>query len=517
MQQPLSLNRIYSLIVENLNQLLILSDEDGKVLYANEFFEKISGYRIKEGDFLRDIPFSDFMRKEDQESISMLYKSILLDKKKEFSFDILKQPVIEKEVWYRLTSRVLKTDEGDCCFLHTVMDISAQKQNEKALRAEKNKAEKNDRLKSSFLANMSHEIRTPMNTIVGFTKLMAESDDQDEKEEFADIVKTSGAHLLTLINDIIDISKIEAGFQDIKLLPASLNELLSDLQQLYRHDKRLISKGLALELDLGLPELDAYVLTDATRLRQVVSNLIDNAIKFTERGKIRFGYKLIDEKHHDGTPKLLFFVNDMGIGISKVEQKKIFQRFHQVDGESKTMGTGLGLTIVETLIKKLGGDIWVESELGVGSTFYFTIPYLQRKREIAKIASTKLKTEIPDFGNKTILIAEDNVPNYQYLVVLLRNTKAELIWAKNGKEAVKEVLSERKIDLVLMDLRMPVMNGYNATKQIKLLKPNLPVIAVTAYAIDGDMEKAFDFGCDDYLIKPLSREDLYQKIKLFLN
>lgn len=517
MQQPLSLNSIFSLIVENSNQLLILSDKEGKVLYANDLFETITGHRIKEGDFLRDIPVSDFMRKEDKESIYLLYKSSLLDKKVDFSFDILKLPISEKETWYRLSNRAIKINKNDYCFLHIAEDISLQKQTEKKLTKEKNKAEKSDRLKSSFLANMSHEIRSPMNTIIGFTELLAESNNLAEKEEYAEIVKTSGAHLLTLINDIIDISKIEAGFQDIKFLSTNINELLVDIQSLYKYDKRLLLKGLELLLELGLPNVNATILSDDTRLRQVISNLIDNAIKFTEKGKISFGYKLIDEKYNNGTRKLLFFVNDMGMGISKTEQKKIFQRFHQVDGESKKKGTGLGLTIVETLVKNLGGDIWVESILGEGSTFYFTIPYLKKKQKIEEEASKLSKDNIPDFTNKVILIAEDVESNYQYLEALLRKTKAELLWVKNGKEAVKEVLSDRKIDLILMDLRMPVMNGYNATRQIKHLKPNLPVLAVTAYAIAGDMEKAFDFGCDDYITKPVSRVELFQKIKLFLN
>ena len=516
MSNPLSLNAIFSLIIKHSNQFIILSNEKGEILFVNEMFEKISGYSFREGDTLRDIPFEKLISKEDKESISLLYKASLLGKKKNFSFNIKKQNVNGKVIWYHLTNKVIKTESGDYYFLHLGEDISLQKITEEKLIKDKAKAEENDRLKSAFLANMSHEIRTPMNTIIGFTKLLAESEDAEEKEQFAEIVKTSGAHLLTLINDIIDISKIEAGFQDIKLVSTNINEILIDLQKLYKHDKRLVSKALDLELEQGLPYLNADILTDETRLRQVVSNLIDNAIKFTESGKITFGYKLISETYNDGTPKLLFFVNDMGIGISKEDQKLIFERFHQVDGKGKKMGTGLGLTIVKTLVKKLGGDIWVESVLGKGSSFYFTLPYLQRKQEKEGV-TIKENKKIPNFENKVILIAEDIASNYQYLEALLRKTKAELIWVKNGKDAVKEVLTERKIDLILMDLRMPVMNGYNATKQIKLLNPKLPVLAVTAYAIDGDMEKAFDFGCDEYITKPIIKAELFQKIKMFLS
>ena len=515
MQQPLSLKNIFSLIVEHSDQIVVLSDKEGTVLFVNDHFKEITGQSLNVGDSLSNIPFESFLRQVDKDSITQLYKFNLIEKKKDFSLNIQKQPVGEKEIWYRLTNKVIKVNEDEYYFLHLVNDISQLKQAEKLLIKEKAKAEENDRLKSAFLANMSHEIRTPMNTIIGFTKLLAESIDAEEKEEFLEIIQTSGAHLLSLINDIIDVSKIEAGFHDVKLFPANINDLLGDLQKLYTHDKRLVSKKLDLKLQLGFPDSQAHILTDETRLRQVVSNLIDNAIKFTEKGKINFGYKLIDETYSDGTPKLMFFVNDTGIGITKEELKQVFDRFHQVDGERKKMGTGLGLTIVKALIKMLGGDIWVESNFGIGSTFNFTIPYLHKKQkeEVVK----KSGEDLPDFQNKVILIAEDTVSNYQYFEVLLRKTNAKLVWVKNGKEAVEEVLTNPKIDLILMDLRMPVMNGYEATKQIKLIKPKLPVLAVTAYAIDGDMEKAFDYGCDEYIVKPVMREELFKKIKLFIS
>ncbi len=517
MLQNLSTDRIHALIVKASNQLIVISDAEGKILFVNDLYQKITKHSLVVGDNLRDIPFANFMRKEDIDSIGILYKSSLIGKNKAFNFNIQLQPNTEKEVWYRLSNKAILLESADYCYLHTAEDISLQKRAEKQLIKDRKKAEDNDRLKSAFLANMSHEIRTPMNTIIGFTKLLAETEDKEEKEQFVEIVSTSGAHLLNLINDIIDISKIEAGFQDIKLLPTNINEILSDLQKLYVHDKRLLAKELDLVLNHGLPYINASILTDETRLRQVVSNLIDNAIKFTKVGKIEFGYKLINETYNDGTPKLLFYIKDMGIGIAKEEQKKIFERFHQVDGENKKMGTGLGLSIVKTLTKKLGGDIWVESKLKQGSTFYFTIPYLQKKQVVEQDLVKKTNKTYPDFENKTILIAEDIISNFQYLEAILKKTKAKLIWVKNGKEAVQEVLSERKLDIILMDLRMPIMNGYNATKQIKLINPKLPVLAVTAYAIDGDMEKAFDFGCDDYITKPIIKEELFKKIKMFLS
>ncbi len=506
---------VFSVVLNNLNQQILISNQAGLVLYFNDLFYANAPYPLEIGSSIHDIPFADIMQKEDKEALSLLYKSILVRSSKQFRYDFKCLQKDGNRYWLRLVNTEIEVGNGEYYFLHQIENIENQKQLVARLKQEKEKAEESDRQKSAFLANMSHEIRTPMNTIIGFTKLLAETSDQEEKDQFAEIVQSSGSHLLNLINDIIDISKIEAGFQDMKLLPVNLNDLLGDIKKLYLHDKRLIVKNLQLELESGLPELNATILTDDTRLRQVVSNLVDNAIKFTDKGTIVFGYKLPNETYNDGTPKLLFFVKDSGIGIADEDQKRIFERFQQVNEENKKMGTGLGLSIVNSLIKKLGGDIWVESVLGNGSTFYFTIPYLQKKKMTVP-KTQKNSEETPDFQERVILIAEDIATNYQYLEVLLRKTKAQLIWVKNGKDAVKEVLSERQIDLVLMDLRMPIMDGYSATKQIKLIKPKLPIVAVTAFAINGDMEKAFDFGCDEYITKPVMKQELFDKMKLFL-
>lgn len=517
MQQSGQTTNLPLLILNQAEFAVVVSNKNGEVLFANRAFEQITGILVKDGDVLLGVPLSFFRKKEDREAVILLYKTQLLEKKQSISYEFLRASESDEEVWLKMHSQVYREKESDeYLFIHWIKDISEQKLQERKLIEQKKKAEDNDRLKSAFLANMSHEIRTPMNTLIGFSKLLTETMEPSEREQFSEIIQSSGAHLLRLINDIIDISKIEAGFHDIKLLPVNINGVLNELYKFYLHDKRMFAKSLNLEVQAGLPIEEASVLTDETRLRQVISNLIDNAIKFTSTGEIRFGYNLIDETYNDGTHKLLFYVKDSGVGIPKNEQKRIFDRFHQVNEENKKIGTGLGLSIVQTLIKKLGGDIWVESVPGEGSTFFFTIPYLQKKHDEDLLQEKNTEEAIPDLENKVILIAEDMQSNYQFLEVLLRKTKATLVWAKNGKEAVKEVLSERAIDLVLMDLRMPIMNGYNATRQIKLLKPKLPVIAVTAYAIDGDMEKAFDFGCDDYITKPVLSEELYQKVKMFI-
>lgn len=516
MQQELPIHGIPSLILNHIDTICLLTDEHHKVLYVNDLFFKYFGQTLTVGELFCEIQLLGHLSTSDKDAVCLLYKTNLLEQKKNFEFEFQLKTKEENKNWYKIISKAIQLENEKFYFLHLISDIHQQKSREAKLEIAKETAVENDRLKSAFLANMSHEIRTPMNTIIGFTRLLAESKDPDEKVQFADIVKINSDHLLQLINDIIDVSKIEAGFHDIKLLSANINDVLNDVQKLFIHDKRAKSKDLQLEIELGLSHSDANILTDDTRLKQVVINLIDNAIKFTQRGKISFGYKLISETYNDGTAKLLFYVKDTGLGIPKNEIKLIFERFHQIDDENKKNGTGLGLTIVNALVRKLGGDVWVESELGKGSTFYFTIPYLQKKQEIIKESVSKSFENTPDFEGKVLLIAEDIPTDYKYLEALLKKTKAKLIWVTNGKDAVNEVVKNNKIHLVLMDLKMPVMNGYNATKQIKLLHPKLPVIAVTAFAINGDMEKAFDFGCDEYITKPIMREELYKKIKVFL-
>ena len=375
----------------------------------------------------------------------------------------------------------------------------------------KNKAEQSDRLKSAFLANMSHEIRTPMNAIVGFANFLSDAEDEEERNECCQLIIENGNHLLSLINDIIDISKIEAGMLELNKSEFVLNDLIQEVLRIFLNDQNVKIKDLKISSNNGLNTTDSIIYTDRKRLKQILINLINNACKFTDHGYVEFGYNLHDEL-------LIFYVKDTGQGIELDKQKFIFERFMQgaLDNTPDHEGSGLGLAISKSFVKLFGGEIWFESEKGIGSIFYFTLHF---DRGISSTFNQdKIKFEIMDdkWKDKVILIAEDVATNYILLQKFLRKTGAQLIWAKNGQEAVDECRNNQNIDLVLMDIRMPVLNGIDATKQIKLINRDLPIIAQTAYAMDGDGERSRQAGCDDYISKPIILNDFMAIIEKYL-
>jgi len=244
---------------------------------------------------------------------------------------------------------------------------------------------------------------------------------------------------------------------------------------------------------------------------------MDNSVKFTLQGEIELGYRIIENKKNEDETLLNLYVKDTGIGIPKEEHSLIFDRFHQVSEGDEIKGSGLGLAIVESLVKKLGGQIGLKSKKGEGSVFKFSIPFLKVKKELYGGGAQDKGVLKPDLKNRHILITEDVPANYKLIAAVLKGTFAKLTWAKNGQQAVEAILSHDDFDLILMDLHMPVMDGYKATEHIKTINPKIPIIALTAYAIEGDMEKALNAGCDDYITKPISIPELYRKIKFFLD
>ena len=376
------------------------------------------------------------------------------------------------------------------------------------------KAEESDKLKTAFLSNVSHEIRTPMNAIIGFAELLLKPDYTDaEKNEFKDQVIFNANTLLRLIDDILDIAKIEANQITIRYENYDLNQLLEDIYMIFQKQILDYNKKITLNLNKPSHSKPFIIKTDKIRLNQVMSNLIGNAIKFTDEGSVSFGYKIIQD-----TNEILFHVKDSGIGISKDMQEVIFNRFRKVSFNSSKLyrGTGLGLFITKSLIDLLNGKIWVESEENKGSSFFFKIPYLpfDEKIENENIIKTKLLPEV-DFGGKSILVAEDEDSSYLFIEKSLRKTNANLIRAFNGEEAVN-ILKDNNIDLILMDMQMPVMNGYRATQIVKKINKNIPVIAQTAFAMAEQKEKIFKIGCDDYLAKPLNSNELINTILKYI-
>merc|ERR1711991_317008 len=329
-------------------------------------------------------------------------------------------------------------------------------------------------------------------------------------------IQTNSNNLLNLINDIIDIAKIEAKQLQISDTDFSINDMLSDILRTYNEIKNKQDKS-HIDLTLSLPDgsKNLEIITDKYRLNQVISNLIGNAIKYTEEGSINFGYNI--NAGPDNSESIQFFISDTGIGIPIDKLNVIFDRFRQADDSHTRLygGTGLGLTISQNIAELLGGKITVESVDGEGSTFFFTIPLIRTQRSVLE-NKPKQSGDIIDLSDKTILVVEDVESNFQLLSTYLKRTNVKIIWAMNGKEAVNIMESNNEIDLILMDMQMPVMNGYEATKIIKKKHPKIPIIAETAFALAGDREKILNAGCDDYVSKPINAKELYKKINTFL-
>ncbi len=375
------------------------------------------------------------------------------------------------------------------------------------------KAEESDRLKSAFLANMSHEIRTPLNGILGFSELLRFAESEEDREDYIDVINKSGNQLLNIINDIIDISKIEAGQLAINLRETNLSEMLSNVYTIF--EKILKKKNSSIELKLNLPQEDIKILTDGKRVQQVISNLIDNAVKFTRQGSIQIRLSVHNEE------KVLFEVADTGIGIDKAKQELIFERFRQLDDTTTREfgGTGLGLSICRSIIEKLGGSIWVESEKGSGASFFFELPYIEQKRDTIQPEQTHVDDSPTgtNWKDKMILIVEDDPSNYMFLETALRKSGINIILAKNGKEALDAYNSNKDIELILMDIQLPLMNGLDATREIRKTDQDIPIIAQTAYAMSDDRQRCLDAGCNDYISKPIKMKELIRKLNKYLN
>jgi PAS domain S-box-containing protein len=369
------------------------------------------------------------------------------------------------------------------------------------------KAEESDQLKSAFLANMSHEIRTPMNAIIGFSEMLLNPRIPSEKKDFFAHILNSACHqLLNIVEDIIDISKIETGQMDIHIGKSNINQIVNRIQQIYY--PQTSENGVDILAKCQLNDDMAEINTDSTKLSQILTNLVSNAVKFTEKGAIEIGYVVKAEV-------IEFYVKDSGVGIASEHFELIFERFRQVDlGDTRKYGgTGLGLPICKAFIEMLGGRIWLESELGKGSIFKFTLPY-KPVNEVSDYKKSKKKTF--DFSGKTILIAEDQDTNYLYISEIIAETGASILKATNGQEAVDLYLENPAIDIILMDIKMPIINGIEATKMIRGFNRDLPIIALTAYAMSGDKEKCMEAGCNAYISKPIIKDDLLSVIDRYI-
>jgi signal transduction histidine kinase len=394
-------------------------------------------------------------------------------------------------------------------FVAVKEDITEKKKLWNELITAKEKAEESDRLKSAFLANISHEIRTPMNGILGFAELLKEPElTGDEQSEYIGLIQQSGERMLGLINDLIDISRIEAGETFLQISVTPVNTVLHNLHAFFR--PQTDKKKLLLRCSPGLSDSESLVETDRIKIGQVMTNLIQNALKFTRTGEIAFGY----EKTGDS---LEFFVTDTGIGIPAEMKDKIFDRFRQLDNSltRNHEGSGLGLCISKAYIDMLGGTISVESAEGRGSTFRFTIPYKHKtsQSDPGSLKSAQEEMVLKPSSALTIVIAEDDETSRLLLATSLQGENITVLTARNGQESVDLVRHHPETDLVLMDIRMPKMNGFDATRLIKKIRPGLPVIAQTAFTSEDERKKAKLAGCDGFLSKPVRKKELLGMIK----
>lgn len=370
-------------------------------------------------------------------------------------------------------------------------------------------------LSSMFLNNLTHEVRTPLNVILGFSKLLYDENLSPEvRQNYLDIINKKGYNLLHLINDILTTSQIDSGELEINRTSCNINKLLSDIYKSLSNDERAI-KNAALKINFIQSQSDnrSVIITDPIRLEQVLWNLLDNALKFTERGAIEFGYRV------DGT-QVVFFVTDTGIGIEKANIEKVFGRFCKIvvnDNPALYGGTGLGLSLAKELITLLDGKIWVESQQGKGTSFYFTIPYVPVKSNFSGhftksfLANNNLKLK-----GKIILVVEDDFISYQLIETLLEKSEAKLIHVKNGEDAVEVAKLSANLDLILMDMQLPFLSGYEASIQIKAIMPHVPIIAQTAHAMNDDKVRCLEAGCDGYIPKPIDPDEFMVTIGRFL-
>lgn len=496
---------------------VIITDLNGHIIYANKKAAATTGRLVKE--MLGKIPDIIEPYKSEPEHFSNIWNA--LKTTGEWQGEFKNEHHVLGSCWeYAFISAIKNSRNKTTNYIYIKEEITERKRIEIELREAKIHAEESDRLKTAFLANMSHEIRTPMNAIIGFTEMLKTDDySENEHDEFCDLIIENSKKLLNTIENIIDIAKIEAGQMTISKSKCSANKILYDNFYAFEKIKRKLDKDhIKFVAKQNMPDENLLFSSDPLRISQVVANLIENAFKYTSRGMIEVGYKLVDKKDK---PCIDFYVKDSGLGISSHKLEVIFERFTQVSDNymSTAGGTGLGLSISRNIARLMKGDIFVESNAGKGSVFHFIIPYEPFVQNVflpGKQKKDKLRKEM-DWPDKTVLITEDEDSNFKLLEIMLRKTKIKIERAFNGKQAVDFVIGGNDVDVVLMDVRMPVMNGYEATEHIKKFNPYLPVIIQTAFALSGDRENGFEAGCDEYLSKPIKATELFQLMRKFLH
>ncbi len=505
--------------IEKSRVSVVITSSDGKIEYVNPFFTEISGYTIDECRGKNpNVLKSNYHSKEYYQVLWETIKS-----GKTWEGELYNQTKNGEYYWENaIISPVENEKKIITHFVAVKTDITEAKKINQELILAKERAEVSDKLKSAFLANMSHEIRTPMNGILGFAELLKEPDLSGEQQKyFISIIEKSGARMLNIINDIVDISKIESGQMKLENRETNVNEQLEYIYNFFKPEVE--AKGINFSLKNGLPVNDVNMFTDSEKIYAVLTNLVKNAIKYTNDGTIEFGYIFKNEpKPENNTFEniLEFYVKDTGIGIPKERQKAIFERFIQADivDRMARQGAGLGLAISKAYIEMLGGKIWVESETDSGSTFYFTLPFCpyshNKNNQETENSAHKLNIQI---RNKKILIVEDDESSGELLSLEIGKFCSEILFAGTGTEAVEICRKNPDLDLIFVDIQMPEMSGYEATRQIRQFNAEVLIIALTAFALASDREKALEAGCTDYISKPVLKNELLAIIQKYFD
>lgn len=484
--------------------IIFQTDKNGKFVFLNAAWEKITGFGVE--DSIGKV-YRNFIYEEDIAADENYYERLISREADYNDYQIRIKTVSGEIKWIEVFSRLYISDEGEVLGMYgMMMDISDRKRAEEEIIKTKEIAEEASRAKSEFLAVMSHEIRTPMNGVLGMTGLLLETDLTPEQREYVETIRVSGDTLLTIINDILDFSKIESGKMQLEEVPFEIKDCIEDTLQLLAPEA--IKKRLDL-LHLIEPDVPDYIIGDVTRLRQILFNLVNNAIKFTEHGEVFVSVKLKEKKDDDIV--LEFAVKDTGIGIPEDKHSTIFQHFSQVDSSTtrKYGGTGLGLAICKRLVNLMGGEIWVESEVGLGSTFFFTIKSKVPKVQLPKVV---VKSSKQVLANKRVLLVDDNKTNLHILALQCKNWGLLPRSTTNPREALEWIKSGDPFDLVIVDMLMPEMDGVELTKSIRQYqnKYQLPVVMLSSAGIDDKDKKTYETLFNAYSAKPIRQSQLFE-------
>lgn len=491
--------------LESISECVSITDNDDLIIYVNNSFANTYGYTVQEliGKHTSTLrpPDIEYAHVRDILPITIEggWKGEIMNRKKDGTLFPIS-----------LSTSVIKDNNNEpIALIGVASDITEMRKSRDELIFAKEKAEESNRLKTAFLNNMSHEIRTPMNHIMGFSSLMAEAECK-EKDVFAEIILNSSNQLLSLIENVILLSRLQSEKVEIINQPFVPENLIAYLKEMFNSE--CLKKNLEIKLDIPQKAHGLAIQADADKIRQIMVNLTSNAVKYTETGSICIGFEIVATRH--ALSLLRFFVKDTGLGVPVKEQSRIFDSFYRTE-QAVSMaigGTGLGLSIVRELARSMNGTIEFESSPGTGSTFYFTFPLVTTTSSIEMVKPALVHHQ--KLKDMVLLIADDEQINFLYLEILLKKLVKRIDHACNGSDAI-DLVSKHKYDMIFMDLKMPEMNGFEATRKIKLTHPDIPVIAQTAYASVEDRELALLAGCEDFIAKPIKKNLLLEVIQKY--